>query len=221
MSEVIIRIADEADLSVISNFIQEHFVKFEPILTGYQFRKEKQSSHSFKEEDYLFRDCILNRTSFVAHDLQNQLVGVAIAGRIGPNESAETLELAKVTKNQIAADIFKFIAFVEEKADVCNRLSVPESLHLHIISVHKNYHGNGIAGKLFKALYENAIEKSYLALSVDCTNFYTSKIANRYNMELLSTVSYDEYNDHVGVKTFIPKEPHMIVRSYGIKLNNN
>jgi GNAT superfamily N-acetyltransferase len=218
--DIIIRIADEADLSEIVSFIELHFVNAEPSLTAYQLEDENnQLASSDEDDDKFMRECILNETSFVAHDMKNhQLVGVCIAGKIGPNEHEESLKIANVVNDRKFADILKFLAFIEERADVCNRLCVPESLHLHMISVHEDYYGRGIAGKLFKAYYENAINKKYLALSIDCTSFYTSRIAERYNMELLSTVTYDEYNEFVGTKVFVPKEPHTVVRSYGIKL---
>lgn len=220
MSDIIIRIADEADLSEIVSFIELHFVNAEPSLTAYQLEDENnQLASSDEDDDKFIRECILNETSFAAHDMRNhQLVGVCIAGMIGPNEHEESLKIANVVNDRKFADVLKFLAFIEERADVCNRLCVPESLHLHMISVHENYYGRGIAGKLFKAYYENAINKKYLAMSIDCTSSYTSRIAEKYNMELLSTVTYDEYNDFVGMKVFVPKEPHTVVRSYGINL---
>lgn len=219
MSDIAIRIADEADLPAIESFIEDHFVKSEPTLSSYQLEDEIQLPHTDEDDDEFIKECILNGTTFMAHNLQNQLVGVAVAGRIKPNEHVETLEAASVANDRKFIEIMKFLAFIEHRADVCNRLGVPESLHLHIISVRKDDYGNGIGGRLFAAYIENARRNGYLALSVDCTSFFTSKIAKRFGMKLLSTVSYDEYNEYVGEKVFRAREPHTVVRSFGMKLS--
>lgn len=215
-TQISIRQATQADLSSISRFIDDHFVKAEPIISSYQL-DDFSSANNDDDDDNFIKTCIDNGTTFVAH-LSDELVGIFIAGKIAPNEHDDTLELANATNDRKSADIMKFISFIERKADVCNRLGVAESLHIHIISVHGNYNGNGIGGKLFQRCYQVALDNGYSALSVDCTNAYTARMAQKLNMELLSTVDYDEFNEHAGSKLFVARQPHTLIRSFGVKL---
>ncbi|KAG5678326.1 hypothetical protein PVAND_008011 [Polypedilum vanderplanki] len=221
---VIIRTAEIADLIQIVKFIKEHFVLNEPSLLSYQIYKNNNEEHIENEnedriddDDDFIASCIINGTSFVAH-IDNQLIGIFIAGKIGPNEYENSLAIANASNDRKFADIMKFIAYVEEKADVCNHFHVPQSLHLHIISVHENYFGNRIASKLFKhCLDVTRADGRFPVFSVDCTSSYSARIAEKHNMELLSTVTYDEFNEFIGRKMFITREPHTLVKSYGIK----
>jgi ribosomal protein S18 acetylase RimI-like enzyme len=221
MSNVVIRTADEAELSQIVKFMNEQFTRHEPIISSYQQQSNGATVEEEKEDDdddgdEFIRGCIKNGTTFVAHS-DEQLVGILIAGKIGPREHEETLELANAVNDKKFADIMKFLSYIERKADVCNHFGVPESLHLHIISVHENYYGNGIAGKLFRHCFETAQSGGYAAISVDCTNTFTARIAAKLNMKLLSTVTYEEFNEYIGSKLFGPREPHTLIRSFGFK----
>lgn len=208
MCEVDIRIAHLSDLIEIREFASEHFHDKEPIEMSHIDKTDKM----VPDDDFL-RDCISNETTLMAF-ADDALVGILISGKILPDEAERNRECAEQVKSKKSADILRFLSFVEEKADYCNELKVTHSLHIHIISVHPKHQGFGIARKLFEYCIDNGRGKGFPAVSVDCSSVFTVKIAEKYGMTCLSTLTYDEYSKHIGETLFIPMEPHTVIKSY-------
>lgn len=208
ISDVKIRAATESDLIVISEFICRHFNHHEPI----------QMFHVRKEEEMdpppldLLQECIESQTLLLAY-VGDELLGVAIAGEITPEAGERDLEMA-ANFNPKGSDVFEMLAYISEKADLCNKLGVSKCLHLHILSVHRDHLCQGIGQRLFKSCIDLGEAKNFPSFSVDCTNFYTSLIAEKNKMICLSTITYDEYNEHLGKILFVAREPHTEIKSY-------
>lgn len=207
MSDVEIKIAHANDVRLISDFIKTHFLPFEPLQT---FHVRKEETMEPLPPD-LLKDCIASETTLLAY-VGEVLVGVLIAGEI----SAEITDMVDGEQSfgLKADEIFEFLTYIEKKANYCNRLNVPRSLHIHIINIHVDYLRRGLAKKLFNFCVEHGKKKDYPSLSVDCTSIFTSKIAESFEMTCLSTVTYEEYNAFIGKTLFIPSEPHTAVKSY-------
>lgn len=215
MSDIKIRIADESDATRVSDFICLHFNDYEPIQV-FHVRKAEEMDPPPRE---LLLECVESETMLMAFD-GTQLVGVLIAGEISSDVSDKDLEFAE-TFGPKATEVFELLSYVGEKADLCNRLKVPRSLHIHIISVHSSRLREGIASKLFEFCIENGRSRNYPLISVDCTSFFTRKIAEKFGMICLSTVTYDEYNKHIGKQLFVPCKPHTEIRTYTMFVDAN
>lgn len=208
MSEIKIRIAYENDATRISDFVCLHFNDCEPIQV-FHVRKGEEMDPPPME---LLLECIESETLLMAFD-GDQLVGVLIAGEINSDVSDKDLEFAE-TFGPKGADVFELLSYVGEKADLCNRLKVPRSLHIHIVSVHSNRLREGIASKLFEFCIEKGRSRNFPVISVDCTSFFTTKIAEKFGMSCLSTVTYDEYNKRIGKQLFVASKPHSEIRTF-------
>jgi GNAT superfamily N-acetyltransferase len=208
MSEVNIKCAESGNSTEVSDFICEHFNGLEPI----------QLSHVRKDDPMdpppavLIDEAIASQTLLLAYK-GDTLVGVLIACDISTDLGEKDLELAK-TFSPKGADVFEFLSYIGEKADICNRLKVSHCLHIHIISVHKEYLGQGIAKKLFQACVDIGEIKNYPAISVDCTSHFTSLIAEKFSLKCHSIMTYDEYNEHIGSQLFVASEPHTEIKTY-------
>lgn len=208
MSNLTIKVAAPSDSARISDFICEHFNGNEPI----------QLFHARKEEEMdpppgeLIDECIAAETLLLAYK-NDELVGVIIACEITPTSGERDLELAK-DFGQKGAEVFALLSYIETKADTCNKLNVDRSLHIHIVSVHKNFLRQGIAKKLFASAIEVGRVKQFPAASVDCTSHFTSLIAETFGMNCISTVTYDEYNQRIGKQLFAPVAPHTEIKTY-------
>lgn len=213
MSDIALRIATERDLTSIHEFLAVHFHNVEPIEAAHRSKSEK-----VQPNDDSLMSCIKCNTTVVGFS-NGRLVGVLIAGTFLPNEHEQILDMSKSTTNGKHADVLKLLAYVEHKADYCNRLNIPEALHIHIVSVHRDYRGRGIANRLFGFCIENGRCLKYQAVTVDCTNNYTARIAVRRDFTLVSSVTYDEYHEAVGERIFEPVEPHMEIKSYALVLD--
>lgn len=208
MTDVQIKYADESQLNDISEFVCLHFNGYEPIQL---FHYRPDWIMDPPPED-LLRESIASQNLLLAYK-GDKLVGVLIASEITSEVGDKDLEYAEAFSPK-GVDVFEFLAYIGEKANVCGRLKIARSLHIHIISVHLDHHHQGIAKKLFESCIETGIRKKFPAVSVDATNFYTSKIAEKFQMTCLSTVTYDEYNEHIGKKLFIPQQPHSEIKTF-------
>lgn len=217
MSKVVeIRTAAPSDSDEISDFICEHFNDYEPIQMFYH-RPDLKMDPPPKD---LNDEAIASETLLHAY-IENQLVGVLIASEITNEVADKDKEYASSSGyGQKGTDVFNLLSYIGEKADLCNRLSIPNSLHIHIVSVHRSFLKLGIASKLFVKCVELARVKKYPACSVDCTSSFTSRIAESCGMKCESIVTYEEYNEHVGAILFVSREPHTSIKTYAKILNN-
>jgi GNAT superfamily N-acetyltransferase len=214
MENITIRLMDIKDLDAVGDFIKNHFAQLEPINQAYKY--EDENLRLVEPDNSWIVEYIESEASFVAeHD--GNLVGVVLAKLIDDSRIDTLLENAEKSDSKKDREILKFMAYFEKKADYCKRLNVPNILFLFILSTHTNYLGRGIGGKLFKTVYENAKLKKHHGFAVDCSNYYTSRIAEKLGLPLVSSTTYDEYNQHIGEVMFDPVEPHSTIKSYGIK----
>lgn len=208
MTDTRIEVAKPSDSLAIIQFITLHFSPSEPIQS---FHIDKDVTLKLPPE-LLLKECLESEATLLAYE-GDELIGVLLAGEISANISDQDLEYGKEYGAK-GIDVFTLLSYIGEKADICNHLKVPKCLHFHILSVHSGHLRKGIASKLFKFGIDIGREKNYPAFSVDCTSAFTSKIAEKFEMNLISTVNYDEYNKHVGKVLFYPDEIHDEIRSY-------
>lgn len=214
MSDIKIRIAALGEAEAISEFVCTHFNGCEPIQV-FHVRKDEIMDPPPME---LILECIQSKTMLMAYS-NEKLVGILIAGEINSDVSEKDLEFAE-TFGPKGVDVFELLSYVGEKADLCNRLKVPRSLHIHIISVHVNHLRKGIASQLFEFCIKNGRLKKFPLVSVDCTSFFTTRIAEKFGLSCLSTVTYDEYSKHIGKQLFIASKPHTEIRTYAMFLDD-
>jgi GNAT superfamily N-acetyltransferase len=213
MSNFKIKFAIASDFDQIYEFLDFHFHDgAEPIQLAHPHKDERM--HPDKEFIKSCIDCGTTLKAFIG----DALVGVLIAAKIDDHEHERNEKAARITDSKKSADVLKLLSYVDEKANYCRRLGIPEVLHIHIVSVHKDYLGQGIARKMFEFCIENGRQLKYRAITVDCTNYYTAKIAEKLDFKLVSIVTYDEYNVYIGEQLFVPIAPHTEIKSYALML---
>lgn len=216
MDNIVIRPAIESDLLAICNFLRSHFENSEPSICSHYRKDEKLE----KNPPILELEALRTETLLLAHN-GHELVGLVIAtektnDKAGKS-SSETATSSVKSKND---DVWDLVVFISELADHCNKLRVPACLQVQVINTHSDHLRKGIAKKLFKAIIEQAKSKDFPAITVDCTSFYTSKIAESFGMHCIAAIGYDEYNKIIGKTIFVPSEPHTEIRAYGMLLDN-
>lgn len=213
MNNFKIKLAISSDFDQIYEFLDINFHDgAEPIQLSHPQKDERMHP----DNDFIKSSIDLGATlkAFIGETM----VGVLIAAKIDEQEHERNEKAARVTDSKKCADVLKLLSYIDEKANYCNRLGLPEVLHMHIVSVHKDYLGRGIAKQLFEFCIENARQLKYRAVTVDCTNYFTAKIAEKLDFKLVSIVTYDEYNEYIGEKVFTPTAPHTEIRSYALLL---
>lgn len=208
MDGVTIRAASRSDLATVHWFLNTFFHDTDPMESSHIDKTDKM-----KVDDVFVLSCIDYETTLVAFE-GDKLVAVLIAGSIDVTEPERNLECSKGIVSPKVADILRLLSYIEEKADFCRRLGVLSSLHIHIVSVHPAHRGRGIARQLMDFCISRGSDKKFPAVSIDCTNVVMAKMAEEFGLQCISTVSYDEYNRHIGRELFVPKEPNLVIKSY-------
>lgn len=224
-SGIYIRLAKESEVDGISEFLEKHFSPGNPMELAYIYKQDEptQDEHVKDDEDPGFiLKAIIDEHVLVAVEVSTTtLVGVLIADTIDSTSKGHlitpTATLSGSDGNP-ADDIPNFLAYINAKSNVCERLGVNKSFHIEIVGVHQNYRKQQIAKKLFESAIELAKSKNCQAVSVDCVNIYMSAIAEKLGMDCISIVTYDEYSDHLGKCIFVPIPPHMEIKTFVKKL---
>jgi ribosomal protein S18 acetylase RimI-like enzyme len=208
MGVITIRQAFESDKNDVDDFLQNNFLKSNPLIDAYSGGSIESSAIdfgvSFQKEDVLI----------ATDEATMKIVGTLIAELNDDTSLSKMKSLTQELGECMDADILNFLIYAETKADIFKRFNIKESYQIQTVSVHPDYRGQGIARKLFEACFELTEQKKIKTISVDCVNIYTAKIAEKLGMELTSTVNYDDYNNYVGKQKFVPIHPHLEIRSF-------
>lgn len=224
--EIFIRPATENEVNGISDFLEEHFSTGNPMELAYihkqDGRKKGENTKDDKHSDFILK-AIIEEHVLVAVELSTtSLVGVLISDIIDSNSNGHLLSTTTDTycgnENSADKDIPNFLAYINAKSNVRHRFNIDKCFLIEIVGVHRDYRQRQIAEKLFAAGFHLAKSKKCTLISVDCTNIYTSKIAEKLGMECVSSVSYDEYNDHLGKRLFVPIPPNMEIKTFAKKM---
>lgn len=205
------RIANASDTEIILEFLRLHFYPYEPLTNSHRERLDFDP-----EQDEKFTvTCIDSGTTILALDEQHKLAGVLLSGSIERDHGQEAVDFPTKRK---WADIWNLLAFVESKADVCNRYDVPKTLHMHILSVASHWRGYSIGMKMMAKCMDVGKELGYLVASIDCTSIYSIKLAQKLDMDCVNTVIYEDYKDADGVQIFQPPKGEKYLKSFCKKL---
>lgn len=200
------RIAEQSNLIEINNFLTTHFDNIEPTHASHVRKGEKLGP---MPPDGL-KDAIESKTSLMAFR-EEELVGVLIAEKIRSHSGDFVFPDERHSKGR---DIMDLLSYIEKKADICSRFKLTNCLNIFLLSVHKDHVRRGIAGNLFEFCIANGKARGFEAISVDCTSYFTSRLAEKFEMSCVSTVTFDDYNKHIGKILFIPNEPHNKIQTY-------
>lgn len=200
-----IKVAEEIDAVEIYNFKKVHFDTSEPVRVSHV-----NIICGHRDIKHLLRHVKNKNVLIAVESSSNNLVGFSICEMVDEKVKSEGIE----TEDQALQDLISFFAFVEEKSKIHQRFGVEEHFKILVVSVHRDYARQGIATKLFKASLDLGKSKNSKLISVDCSSKYTAKIAENMGMELITTVTYDEVNNHLGKQLFIPKPPHNDVKTF-------
>lgn len=211
--EFLFRVAGQKDYNEILEFIREYYYKEEPLTLAHP-----EKGHTKDDEEFSMSH-IIHKTVLLAIDEEKKkIVGVLIAGPIEHGDADKMLENAEFCETKKWSDISKILAYIEKKADVLGKFNLEEAVHCHAVGVHHDYRGNRIGLKLFEKFFDVAKALDYQLLSVDCTSIFSNRICEQLEMDLVSSVSYDEYNMKIGEKLFKSIEPNTEIRTYVKKL---
>ena len=202
---VMIRLAEESEATEINDLYKLHFINVEPMQGAYIDRFD-----GFDEIEF-YVDAIKKETVLVAVDNENEkLAGALVAKKLNSTGTSS----CTVTGNIKLDDLINFITYIDEKSKIFEKFKAESCLQIFTVCVHPDYKKQGIATKLFEACFSLGKSQHFDLISVDCTSNFTTKIAEKLKMLLISSVTYDEYNRHLGKRLFTPVTPHTDIKTF-------
>lgn len=207
-----IKAAKENDATEVYNFKKVHFDTSEPVRLSHVGKV-----HGHRDIKHLLGNVKSENVLMAIEISSNNLVGISICESVD-TKVGEFERAGNENEDSGFRDLIKFFNYVEEKSNICEKFQIQEFYHIFTISVHPDYRGQGIATKLFEASFDLAKSKNFKLITVECSSVYTAKIAQKMKMECISTVTYEEVNNHLGKKLFVPRSPHNDVKTFAKKL---
>lgn len=122
-------------------------------------------------------------------------------------------------KDENTKHILQIIGASEEKADINGRYPKEwKKIHARLLSVHPKYRGQKLGQKIMAAGIEESRKLGYDMFTAICSSVFSAKICSGLGMELISTLTYQEFHESIGRQLFTPIEPHLDLGSYVLKL---
>lgn len=202
---------DEAD--EILKFKNSHFHNHDPVE-----RALPGTKHKSNDAEVILKG-IKDGFALKAVDKETStLVGFVIGVPTSLHVVDELKRSAATVDDTNRAYINSLVAYLESKANIFGRFKVERRIHVPSLCVHSDYRGHKIGTKLFEAAIAEAKSGQFELITVHCSSSYSARIAVCLKMDLVFTVTYQEYNDHVGKQLFTPVGPHTEIATYALVL---
>lgn len=215
MEKIKIRGAVMSEVRCICDFLINHFNHCNPLGLAYIY----PTIDNIEEISSFVSEAVAEDSVLMAYEtLTGTLVGVLIGYSM--NSTSQTCVEPSNDSNtdQSFIDIQNILNYICLKANVFERFKVKQLFKIEIIAVHQIYRRQNIARSLFESAITLARSRKFKFAITDCVNVYISTIAERLGMECISTVSYDEYNNHIGKSLFVPIPPDTVIKTFIKKL---
>ncbi|XP_069676772.1 arylalkylamine N-acetyltransferase-like 2 isoform X5 [Periplaneta americana] len=201
--------ATEKDRERVQQFLQEHYYPFEPINVAMGL----ENGHSLADEAHLL-GCLREGTSLLAlaPDESRTLLGVCINGSIFSDENM--VEIASTCSCQRYAKFLWFLETVDRCSDFWKVAAVPIALTCEALAVQGSVRGVGVGKALLEHTVKVARDDNFPLLRVDCSSYYSARLAEQIGLECMYSLPYSQYKDEDGNQVLQPPSPHTELKMF-------
>lgn len=204
------RIATGNDVKLVENLLFSHFHPFEPMLLGWITEGDVSD-----EDRGMILEELDNGHCIVAEDTEKKIiVGVAINSINRPDSIEEMRQAAEETQDPKWAECLHFFADYDEEVDFFKKYSTTESLQVHVLSVHQDYRGKSIGSNLVSETHKLASTIGQKYSTISCSSYFSQKIAEKLQMDLIYVKSYEDCEEKNGKKLINSQPPHTHIKTY-------
>lgn len=164
--------------------------------------------------------CLDEGMSFMAvDDSKKKIVGACMTCIDYKGTSIQhLLDDAKTTTNRKFAKYLELYAKVESNADMFERYGVDKIFHVSALGVDSDYRGLSIGRNLVDKSFNLGRSQGHKLCSINCSSFFTEKIAIKLEMEYVSEIAMADIKDEAGNRLTFPPPPHTHIRTYAKRL---
>lgn len=213
MSVIKYRVAEQKDEPAVLQLLRDYFYPDEPL-------NKSCGTHDKEDEEFAIGTikhglCTIAEVFDASHP-DGYIIGCRLAYPSTKDEAEEGIQKSPPVTN--FEKIVAFLGMLEAKANIFQRFNVERIAQGHMLSVHENFRGKGIAKQLYVENIELARKLGYPIYVCDCTSLFSAKLCEKLGMELTATMQFDEFADANGNAYYQPPPPHDYARSYALRL---
>ncbi|GAB0095159.1 hypothetical protein DMENIID0001_105140 [Sergentomyia squamirostris] len=212
--EIFYKKVDTSNLEVVKKFLLEHYYPHEPLTQGSVYKGPLP-------EDIAFTlDCLQEDTSIGAFDNSGEMLGVLLSAEFSDTDSEWYEEEFQKDISQSWRELLHFYKFIDDTMNLFETMGVSSSCYIYAVAVAESARGRGVATELVRRACDVARMEDYPLISIDCSNIYTSRVAERLGMTFLNSFRIADYRNTSGQRMFNPLEPHGEFKSFAKKLKD-
>ncbi|XP_055384309.1 uncharacterized protein LOC129613976 [Condylostylus longicornis] len=228
-----IRLATKDDHDLILDCFRKWYWPEEPLSVGFQIK-----TPSFVEEETFssIPEKGLSLIAFETKNNENNLnddngagggnnqtnddsnneipIGFLVNGLSYPNLGLELHNKFKDLGCKRMMALLNLIDVIDKKEDIFKKFSTEKTFNLISVAVSPEYRGKNIGYRLFERAFQMAKTLGFKIANVDCSSYYSAKIAEKCKMQLIAEIAYTEHKDSDGNQIFKPPPPHTHMKRY-------
>lgn len=211
--DIQIRFIAVEDCQRVFDFVKLYFFTNEPLSTCHKPGEERGFGESIIRSFLESGLCLM-----AICQATNELVGITLNSAEHPKKTEELRKDIPKRDDATGVKIHKFLTSVEYEADLFKRYNVDKILHLVILCVKSEMRGRSIGKRLFEAVWNLGKQQSFELVAVDCTSFYSARIAEHLGWDCVNVCYYRDYVDEDNNQVFNPLPPHECCKIYAVRL---
>ncbi|XP_055530235.1 arylalkylamine N-acetyltransferase 1-like isoform X1 [Wyeomyia smithii] len=209
-----IRLAKAQDEVHILHFIRESFFSEEPLLKSLKVTKAVANPCL---EAYMYEH-LKDGFSLIAVEPDNRIVGVALNQRNCEWEGDKLRERADLVQSDPLRKLYYIWSIISREPRLHKKFNTSCIFEIAILATAREAQRRGIGYQLTVRSLHLARDMGYDVARMDCTNEYSSRLAQRAGMECMWSVPYKHLVDSTKKPVVQPEVPHTHIRVHAIQL---
>ncbi|XP_055627116.1 arylalkylamine N-acetyltransferase-like 2 [Toxorhynchites rutilus septentrionalis] len=211
-----IRLAKTQDETHIMHFIRESFFHEEPLMRSLKITKSVANTVLERHMSELLK----HGFSMLAVTNEDRILGVALNKRNCQWDGAKLKEQADMIQCDPLRKLFYIRSIASTESQLHEKLNTLCIFEIAILATAREAKRQGIGYQLTLHSLRLARDLGYEVARMDCTNEFSSKVAERVGMECMWSVAYEHLVDCDKIPVVKPDEPHTHFRVHAARLKD-
>lgn len=214
-AEYKVRVITEDDTEAVLVHLREFFFKNEPINESVKLL-ENESSRCMDLERYCIK-AMHGGISYVAVTDTEKIISVSL-NIISALDEVDSEEIEYSDPKFLIVDKFLTIAGGNGTKAILKKFpNCKKVWDVKVLSTDSQWRGKGIAGVLLDLSRKTAYEKGCDLIRMDCSSYYSARVAEKLGFELVHEMLFDDYRED-GKPVFAIPHPHTSATTYVQKI---